>query len=282
MTKPYTTGSTFEADDATIREIGELTVAATAVREVGDATLLVLPPGFQHHDITKAVQAAAPAPARPSGTVTLTDVASFIAYVKNHAAAPSSYIYADSDRRKLVAVLNDHCQGDLREAGWRDFRAEYSAELSREFQLWLAANAKPMEQEEFAIFIEDNIADVAEPTGETLLQIALTLQAKTEVNFGSARRLDNGQVQLHYSETIDARASAGNIEIPREFRLGVRVFKNGDAYGIRARLKYRLGAGKLRFWYELDRPDDIIEHAFEAYIDAARTSAGITVLRGSA
>ena len=95
------------------------------------------------------------------------------------------------------------------------------------------------------------------------------MQAKTEANFSSSRRLDNGQVQLAYTETIDARAGSGQIEIPREFSIGVRLFKNGTGYKLRARLKYRLGAGKVRFWYELDRPQQAIDNAARA-LDSAR------------
>jgi hypothetical protein len=50
---------------------------------------------------------------------------------------------------------------------------------------------------------------------------------------------------------------------------------------VRARLKYRLTAGKVKFWYELDRPENVIEDAFESYIKQARES-GYTVLLGKA
>ena len=88
-----------------------------------------------------------------------------------------------------------------------------------------------------------------------MLDMATTIQAKTDINFSSAKRLQNGQVQLQYTETIDARAGAnGALEIPKEFTLGLRIFKNGGGYRLKARLKYRLNAGTLKFWYELDRP----------------------------
>jgi len=175
-------------------------------------------------------------------------------------------------------VLNDHVK-DEETAGWRDQRAVFRAELSREFAAWLSKDRKPMEQEEFAVFLEDNIADVVEPSGETLLAVALTLQAKTEVSFNSHRRLDNGQIQLSYVENIDARAGAGAIEIPREFTIGMRLFKNGDGYKVRARLKYRLSASKVKFWFELDRAENAIEAAFQEYVDQAREN-GFTVLIG--
>lgn len=266
-------------DSSQVEQIRALTVAALEVKEVGESFHLLVPHGVQHVDITEKVEAALDAPRRKRGQVYLSSIDSFNQYVTDQACEGSSYIYADPDARNLTAVLNDHDFGSGDHPGWRDFRAVYHAELSREFSTWLANDKKAREQEEFAVFLEDNIADVCAPAGEDLLAIALTLQAKTEVAFNSSRRLDNGQVQILYSETIDARAGAGSIEIPREFWIGVRIFKNGDGYKLRARLKYRLGGGKLKFWYELDRPENAIEDAFTAYISKASES-GVPVLLG--
>ena len=261
-----------------IEEIGAMALAAAAVQELEGTYHLVVPQDHKHIDLTAAIEKAGDSPRRKTGTVHLSEIGSFNVFVADQGVSGNVYIYADPDARTLTAVLNDHVHGD-EEAGWRDHRAIFQAELSREFNTWMRNNKQPMEQEAFAIFLEDNIADVVEPSGETLLQVALTLQAKTEVNFSSQRRLDNGQVQLAYSETIDARAAAGTIEIPREFAIGARLFKNGEGYKVRARLKYRLGGGKVKFWYELDRPETVIEDAFQAYINSAREN-GFTVLIG--
>lgn len=266
-------------DDSVIEKIGTLTKAATAIQPYGNTVHLLVPQGFAHKDVTELVEKANANPNRKHGTVMLANVDSFNQYVADHGNETSTYIYADPEARTLTAVFNDHSFPADPLAGWRDFRAVYKAELSREFSTWLSNNKSPKEQEEFAIFLEDNIADVVEPSGDTLLAIALTLQAKTEVNFNSSKRLDNGQVQITYTETIDARAGAGAIEIPREFAIGCRLFKNGDGYKIRARLKYRLGGGKVKFWYELDRPENVIEEAFDAYVEKARET-GPTVLIG--
>lgn len=265
--------------EGTIEKVGALTVAAANVRSIGDAHFLILPPDYKHVDVTKAIEAAMPEPHRKSGNVVMSDLNSFMQFVVDQAAPEDCYIYAHPDSRTMVAVLNDHGQGHEGMPAWRDFRVSYTAELSREFSAWYKNDRQPMEQEAFATFLEDNVADISEPSGETMLQVALTLQAKTEVAFSSHRRLDNGQVQLSYTENIDARAGAGDIMIPREFAIGLRLFKNGDGYKVRARLKYRLGAGKVKFWYELDRVENAIEDAFKAYVDKARTS-GFTVLIG--
>lgn len=265
-------------DATTIEQIGALSLAACAFQQINGTTHLVLPKDFQHVDITAAIEKTGASPRRKQGTVQLSDLVSFNLFVADQGKPDTTYIYANPEARTLTAVLNDHERADSA-AGWRDQRAVYTAELSREFATWLKNDKTPMEQEAFAIFLEDNISDVCDPSGETLLSIALSLQAKTSVDFSTARRLDNGQVQLTYTEVIDARAGGGSIEIPREFTLGVRLFKNADAYRVRARLKYRLLSSKVKFWYELDRAENAIEDAFQLYIDQAREN-GYTVLLG--
>lgn len=279
LVAPAVSGETLLITDSMIKQLGALAVTACTEKKIEGTTHLVIPEGFKHLDITGLIEKAQDEPSRKQGTVQLRDIESFLTYAADQGSAASGYIYADPDARTLTAVFND--QKHTGYAGWRDHRAVYTAELTRELATWIKFNKHPMEQEEFAVFLEDNITDVVEPTGDTMLAIALTMQAKTEVNFSSSRRLDNGQVQLSYTENIDARAGAGSIEIPREFRIGLRLFKNGEGYSIKARLKYRLGAGKVKFWYELDRPENAIEDAFTAYVEKARES-DYTVLIGKA
>lgn len=258
-----------------IDKLAAMGVAAVAHHKVGGTDFLIVPTDYSHVDITALIEKAQPQPNRKAGTIFLSEMDSFLRYAKDQAMESAGYLYADPDQRTITAIFNDN-QG---EPGWRDHRAIFKADTSRELAVWLAANKKPMEQEEFAIFLEDNIADVVEPAGDVLLQVALSLQAKTEASFSSVKRLDNGQVQLSYSETIDARASGGAIDIPREFKIGMRLFKNGEGYAIKARLKYRLHSGRVKFWFELDRPENAIEAAFTAYVEKANES-GYTVLFG--
>ncbi|MDY7537653.1 DUF2303 family protein [Undibacterium sp. 5I1] len=272
-----TTADQLHISADTIDRITELAHASVAIQTYAGTDHLIVPDGYKHIDITDVVERAQQAPNRKKGTAHLSDIDSFIQYVKDQNMSHLGYIYADPEACTLTAVFNDYRESAS--TGWRDHRAVFKAEKSREFLIWLNSNKEPKEQEAFAVFLEDNIADIAEPSGETLLSIALTLQAKTDVNFSSSRRLDNGQVQLAYTENIDARAGNGNIDIPREFSIGVRLFKNGSGYKLRARLKYRLGGGKVKFWYELDRADNAIEDAFKDYITKAADS-GYTVLLG--
>lgn len=237
--------------------------ATAQVTEQSGTTHLLLRDDQRHIDITEVIERAKPAADRKKNTQHLAEIDSFIQYISDQKSQGTGYIYADPENRILTAVFNDYAT-DM--AGWRDHRAVFTASLSREFSKWMSNDRKPMSQEDFAIFLEDNIADIAEPSGDTMLQVALTLEAKTAANFSSSKRLDNGQIQFSYVENIDTRAGAGLIEVPREFAIGIRLFKNGDGYRIRARLKYRLTSGNIKFWYELDRPENAVEDAFSDYI----------------
>ena len=111
----------------------------------------------------------------------------------------------------------------------------------------------------------------------------LVTKISSPPSFSSAKRLQDGQVQLSYSETIDAKAGAeGSLKIPQKFSLALRLFKNGDGYKITARLKYRMTAGAVKFWYELERPENAIEDAFNGYIKKVSEETGYTVLVGDA
>lgn len=258
-----------------------LTAGALAPTEVKGAHFVAVPPGYSHTDITKTIEAAQPRPNRKRGSVSLKDLGSFAAYCTDQQADTSAYIYADPDARTITAVFND--QRDL--PGWRDHTATFQAEYTAEFARWLGRNghSKAMTQGEFAEFIEDNLADITAPAAQQLLDVATTIQAKTDITFNSAKRLDNGQNQLQYTEVIDARAGAnGALQIPKTFELGMRIFKNGDGYKLTARLKYRLGNGAVKFWYELDRPERSVEDAFAGYITTLREHSGYTVLVGKA
>jgi len=266
-------------------ELNALAAAALTPFNLEGAHFAVLPPGFQHVNVTDAVEKAQPQPLRKRGTVTVKDVASLLAYMADQhlqGATTTAYVYADPDARTITSVFNDQRAGA---AGWRDFRANFKAEYTPEFQRWLQNNGteRAKNQTDFAEFIEDNLADIQEPFAQQLLEVATTIQATSGIDFKSAKRLQDGQTQLTYTETIDARAGAnGAVSIPKEFTLGLRIFKNGEGYKLKARLKYRLHGGGVKFWYELDRPERAVEDAFMGYVEQVREKSGYAVLLGAA
>jgi hypothetical protein len=87
----------------------------------------------------------------------------------------------------------------------------------------------------------------------------------------------NATLSAHFDELLQAVKKHG-----RAFKVGVRIFQNGGGYLLNARLKYRLGQGAVKFFYELDRPERAVELAFEGYVAEVREKSGFTVLLGAA
>lgn len=191
------------------------------------------------------------------------DTASFIDYVRKHAEPDATAVFVTPPGRAwnafVEAVLDDHSKD---EPGWGDHRATLHLPQSDQLAEWKRMDKSYVGQIEFSEFIEANLVDIVEPDAATLLEVVSSLQSTNKVSFDSAVRLDNGQVQVRYSEEVSATAGRqGTLEIPQEFKIAVPVFEFGTRYAIKARLRYRVRDQKLVLAYVLDRLDDIVRAA---------------------
>lgn len=253
-------------------------LATRVARVEGDSRPYVLvPEGYDVRDLENTLAR----PTRHRGTVVLNDVTSFIAYVDRYSGGLAC-IYMQppsgaSTAPKFVAVLNEH-GGE--QAAWRDWRAIYEPTLSPEWLTWMQANGRSMSQVDFARFIEDNLPDVVDPIGATLLEVARSIEAKKKVQFGSAVRLSDGQTQLTYEEDIQGTAAKGQLAIPEAIVLAIPVLLNGPLYRVTARLRYRLDGAKLALWVDLLRPHEIMQHAVKEAREAIATGVSLPIFVG--
>ena len=222
-------------------------------------------------------------PGRKTGTTTLHDVDSFIAQVKRHGGEFACVVYVDADYAKqcvqAVAVFNDHADAY---PGWRDHRAVFTPRFTEEWKRWTEQTGKAMTQAEFGFFLEANLGDIAEPAGAQVLEFVLTLQETRKVKYGSSVNLANGMVQLEFTEEGDS-ATKGKLEVFRKFTLGLRPFAGGDAYSVEALLRYRIdrNSGEIKFWFDLQRADRVLEDACRATVELIRDKAGVPLLFGT-
>lgn len=232
-----------------------------------------------------------PKPLRKSGTVNLHDVDSFVQVVKKQGSLTSSNIYLDVDYAKsklqAVAVFNDN--SDDKDAGWRDYRAVFNPRITEEWKRWTEFNKQQFDQAAFAQFLETNLADIASPAGSKLptssdvITFVTHLEETRNVKYGSGVNLQNGMVQLQFVEEGDS-ATKGNLEVFKEFAIGVSPFFGGSAYQVKAFLRYRIdrNSGAIKFWYELQRADKTIEDAAKEIIEKIKTETGVPVVFGVA
>jgi uncharacterized protein YfdQ (DUF2303 family) len=221
-----------------------------------------------------------PRPLRVRQAVLLHDAESFIAYVKEFGDHETSRIFFDQDRETFAVIIDYH--GGNGQPAWCGHTGSFTARRSVEFTTWLNQNRKQMNQVDFARFIEENLPDVVEPAGATLLEIALTFEAKKDVEFASGVRLNNGQVQFTYNEVVRGTAQKGTIEIPEKFVLGIPIHIGGPAYRIDVRLRWRLHEGRAMFAYELVRPHRYVEDALKEIRERIGRETGLEALAGVA
>lgn len=236
-------------------------------------------------------EALLPRPLRKKGSIVLHDVDSFILVVKAQGSLTNSNIYLDVDYGKLkinaTAIFNDHSDSE-NEAGWRDHKAVFSPRISEEWDRWNKGNKQQMSQTDFASFLETNLADIQAPEGSNLptssdiLTFVSHLEETRTVKYGNGVNLQNGIVQIEFTENNDT-ATKGKLDVFKEFAIAVCPFFGGDAYQVKAFLRYRIerNSGEIRFWYELQRADKTLEAAAKEVIAKIKSETGLPVIFGS-
>ena len=206
------------------------------------------------------------APERREGTATVTVLNSFIDLVNRHKDMGSA-IFAETvwPNPKLTAVIDYHDLDNTARFGRH--RVVYAFPVSDELKAWVEQNGKPMNQGDFAAFIENRIADLASPNDAEAIELerlfkttiavpshmvdlsrGLLIKVAAEVK--NATMLQSGEVDIVFRE--EHRNDAGEkITVSGLFMLSVPAFRDGDPVRIAARLRYRLREGKLTWFYQL-------------------------------
>ncbi|MGZ9668026.1 YfdQ family protein [Pseudomonas sp. GNP014] len=227
------------------------------------APFALVPDGTQIKDLEGLLAA----PSRIRQAVKVLDADTFIAYI-NRYATPASVVFCDGPEGRTFKGVLDYHQPE--KPSWGQHVAIYQCPISIEWGRWKTSDRKKMDQATFAEFFEDNIRDITAPEGipnapsaADMLEISRTLEAKKNISFRQGTRLDNGQVQLTYNEQIDGQAGeTGQLKIPEQFYIGVKPFLGGDAFCVPVRFRYRIQESRLVMWFELVRPDKVLEEAY--------------------
>ena len=240
-------------------------------------------------------------PTRRRGTASFLDLTSLIAHVSRF-KDDDTVLFANDDRARpsLTAVLDYHRAGADAEPRFGQHRANFTFPVSDEWKAWTTGNAKPMSMLDFAAFLEDRIIDVldggddlpeemqrfvkaiggniASPT--KLMEVAVGLKVHEKSNVGETVNLASGEGEISFVST-HTDATGKPLKVPNLFLIGIPVFKNGPAYRIAARLRYRKRDGGLTFWYELWRHEAVFDHAFGEALERVRKETGLPVLLGT-
>lgn len=250
----------------------------------GSKPLVCVPDGYTIKDLEQYLGA----PLRKSVSATMLDTQSFINYLKKHGVEGRTVIYVDTNYEAQRASL--HCLIDDNgsawdDTSWREHSVTFTPTKTVEWKRWHDANKKPMSQLDFAIFIEENMPDIASnidgmPTGTEMLTMATQFEATAEKRFKQKLNLQGNGVTLEFVDTADNQ-TAERMKVFDRFALGIRPFVGGDPYRVDARLRYRQNGDKLAFHFELIRTDRVFESAIADEIAKVQKETNFLILLGS-
>jgi uncharacterized protein YfdQ (DUF2303 family) len=200
---------------------------------------------------------------RRKDTRTFSDANSLIAYV-NRFKTPQTQIFAEKENGKVSAIIDYLGESKDAETAKKGATFEHVANLlcktSEEFEGWSKIARKYIPQSAFAEFLDEHYAEVSEPPGVELREIALTLETEIGSSFKSATRMRDGTGAQSWSVNMTTKAGAtGQLEVPEKITLRIPLFEGGTYLDLDARLRIRVTDGEASFiilpnkWQEVRR-----------------------------
>lgn len=268
-------------NEKSINELVRLGQAAANVRNAGNTPFVIIPNDHKVVGLADFVENnRCDHPYRVKAIVKVLDASSFCHYYTLFSDM-NSRVFADETANKILAIIDYHGAGSDGGPRWGEHRIDLTLRPSKEWETWIEKNGQKWGQMDFAEFLEDNAPDIVTPSAATMLDVARTLSAKSAVDFGSAIRIANGSVQFKYTEQVQGTFGSGNIDVPEQFSIAIPVYIGCERVSITARLRYRINSGKLTFWYNLLRPEEIARNAFIAARMQISETLKIDIINGS-
>jgi uncharacterized protein YfdQ (DUF2303 family) len=266
--------------------------------------LLVVPSisGREIHSLVEHIDEHRIFPRKREGRAALETIESLIDHAnrfKDSASALFAHLPASLSESPTLQCVLDYHHGSNGAPRNLKHRGIYKFDLSEPWKTWLVSNEKWMKMGQLAEFLEDNVMDLAEPTG-TLSKSVLAFQDKLNMTIASpahlmatarefsvnvnrsvknATNIGTGEVQLLFQEGHEIK---GTMEVPTAFAISIPIFRNAlDWYQIPARLRYRVVEGSVQFMYKLHQPEKLIEFAFNEACMKVKAKTELPLFFGS-
>ena len=235
-------------------------------------------------------------PGEVNGAAETTTLQSFIELVNRHKNEGSAVFGKTAwPQPALTAVIDYH--GEKAAARWGRHRIRYAFPVTDEFKVWIEKNGKPMEQAEFAAFLEDHAAELSAAYGpeaaeyESLFKEKfatpadlIALSRNLEIHVGAkvkrAERLQTGERTVEFVEE-HLNGKGEQVDIPGIFMVSVAAFVDGELVRIPARLRYRIQGGSIHWFYQLYRWQFWLRDQVKNDLDTVKQKTELPTFEGS-
>lgn len=280
--------------DFDIKQLVELANSAAGVRVVELPTLDGITPigvaspreqgRVSIEDAKKIYDNWRTAPERIEGVAEVTEVQSFVDLVNRHKNSESA-IFSDFRGRSVLAVIDYHEATTIAADAKPHFcrhRVHMGYRFSVEWSAWASKNTILQEQEAFAQFVEDRIADmvtvpkdIGDPIEATyglrfgtpaeILTVSRGLELSVSMNVKEVVNLQNGVAQIQFEEEHDAKDKNGQkITVPGLFALSIPIFDGGEKDTVIFRLRYKRAGGRLKWAIYLLNAEKLVKERLTA------------------
>ena len=234
-----------------------------------------VPKGYDLREVTDPTHL----PGHIRQRVSVDDRASLTAYA-NRFSDTRSLLMADYDSGTIAAHLDWHADNDHALAPQH---SAHSVTLglrdSEEYARWAAMENALHTQQDFAIFIEENVADVSDPDAATLLEICRELEATQGASFKSGTRLDNGDRAFLYENETHVKSE---MVVPSEIRLAIPLYQGEAPSTITAKFRFRVKPDALYLGFTWHRVEYQRQATFRQMATTAAEETGLPVFFGRA
>lgn len=280
-----------------VKEIVEKYFEPRILPAEGTGGLVIAPQGMSVKHVKDFVDKERIAPEILKGTTALHTCDSFIEFA-NRYKSDNSAIFYSKQQQKITCIFD--C-ATKEQASFEQHKAVYAFPFSKELQAWANNNGEKMSQLNFAMFIEQNVLDLAEPPAPDKESPALKeirmrcggfyapVNKMIELSKGIAVRADERAVIKHDLNTGEATINFSSehtdvngdaVKVPNMFVIVIPVLEGGKAYQLPCRLRYRLNNGSVIWWYEVINLDKAIELAVNEELEAIKEKIGLPVYYG--
>jgi uncharacterized protein YfdQ (DUF2303 family) len=271
---------------------------------VGEVTVAITPSGVDIVSVKELLDEYRTRPERRKGTATLTSVESLIEHVNRFKDEGSAIFVSDDPKAPRIVAVIDYDHGGPEATTPPRFgthRARYDFPMSDAWKAWTAGNKAWMTLEQFALFLEERLADVLD-TGKggevakefatlygvsyaspsKLLETSKGISIKVGQSVVQVQNLQSGETEVRFEEKHESGTkNGGPVKIPGAFLVGIPVFRLGQPFVVPARLRYRHVGGAVSLSYDLHRVDAVFEEAIAGAIEDVEEGTSLPVFRGS-
>jgi len=232
-------------------------------------------------------------PRRVDQTVVMLTPDSFADYILIYKTDETKIFAFSTDNPDAVpeftAFMDYHApkfEGD-NGARWKSHVAKFNPRFTEEWNRFVRAAKKPMNQTDFSIWVEENLKTITQPPSADLLELVQTLEGKRNITCNQLVRLTNGRTKLEFDEEIELKGGASSTQkattdFPNEIQLGIAPFMGVSKYEVTARLRYRIQERKIVFWYEPVDLHLVIKDVVDEMVELITEKTGLKPLLGSA